>query len=92
MGTGIAVFARFNYRRTIARYRKVKKEAEIHALVSRPRDQPPTPEKKTLHDAIKEKAAELAALYEKLPDGRYKALALTDLESSVMWIIKELTA
>jgi hypothetical protein len=29
---------------------------------------------------------------EKLPSGRYKALAQTDLGASVMWIAKELTA
>ncbi len=91
-GCGLAVYARYDYRKSKARYRKVKKETEIDALVSRPGDQPPTPERKALYDAIKEKAAELEALYEKLPGGRYKALALTDLEASVMWIIKELTA
>lgn len=51
-------------------------------------------------DAIKDKAAELAILFQQIPQGvpdhpkpgRYRALALTDLEKSVMWAIKELTA
>lgn len=47
---------------------------------------------KDLHDDIKKKAAELEELYERLPTGRYQSLALTDLESSVMWIVKQLTA
>lgn len=58
---------------------------------------------KDLHDAIKAKAEELEALYDQIgnrpahpdrttPFGRYKALALTSLEESVMWAVKELTA
>lgn len=49
-------------------------------------------EKEALQEAIEAKAAELEELYQKLPCGRYKTLALTDLEASVMWIIKELAA
>jgi hypothetical protein len=60
---------------------KVKREIETNALVSRSRDQPLTPEKEALHDAIKAKATELEALFEELPAGRYKALALTGLDS-----------
>jgi hypothetical protein len=30
-------------------------------------------------------------LLDKLPNGRYKALAMTELESSCMWGVKELT-
>ena len=92
LGFGIAIHARYAHRKSKPRYLEVKKEIETNALVSRSRDQPLTAEKLALYDAIKEKAAELEALYENLPDGRYKALAMTDLESSVMWIIKELTA
>ena len=47
---------------------------------------------KQLHDEIKAKAAELEALFEKLPASREKSLAMTDLELSVMWIIKGLTS
>lgn len=50
---------------------------------------------KALHDEIKAKAAELEELIEAVKDGqpgRYKALALTNLEVSVMWAVKELTA
>lgn len=49
-------------------------------------------DEKALHDAIKAKAVELEALFDQVPDGRYKALAMTDLEKSVMWIVKQLTA
>lgn len=49
------------------------------------------PEEKQLHDDIKTKAAELEALYEKVYTGRYRALGLTALEESVMWVVKELT-
>lgn len=49
-------------------------------------------EEKAAHDAIKAKAEQLESLIEALPSGRYKALALTDLESSIMWAVKQLTA
>jgi hypothetical protein len=59
----------------------------------RPRYRVLTPEEHALHDAIKDKAAELEALFDQVnKDGRYKALAITSLEQSVMWIIKGLTA
>jgi hypothetical protein len=58
--------------------------------VSRPRDQPPTLEKNALLDA--QKSNELEEPYKQVPGSRYKALALTDLEASVMWIIEELAA
>lgn len=49
-------------------------------------------EEKQLHDNIKAKAVELEQLFEQVKNGRYKSLAFTSLEESVMWIIKELTA
>ena len=66
----------------------------------RPRYRVLTEDEKAMHDAIKAKAEELEALYCKvmprtgnIPGGlRYQALALTSLEESVMWIIKELTS
>lgn len=51
-----------------------------------------TDEEKALHDEIKSKAAELETVFEKVKSGRYKSLAMTDLEKSVMWIVKELTS
>ena len=51
-----------------------------------------TSEEKALIDAIKLKAEELDALYSRVKDGRYKSLAATSLEESVMWIVKEITA
>lgn len=54
-----------------------------------------TDEEKALHDAIKNKAAELEELFNKVKNGqgtRYKSLGLTALEEAVMWTVKELTA
>ena len=48
-------------------------------------------EEKSLHDEIKNKAVEMERLYQKVCGGRYNSLALTSLEESVMWIVKELT-
>ena len=56
----------------------------------RPRYRALTDEEKALHDAFKAKAEELEALYDKVKTGRYKALAVTSLEESIMWIVKEL--
>jgi hypothetical protein len=58
----------------------------------RPRYRALTDEEKTLHDAIKQKASELEALFETVKAGRYRSLAFTALEESVMWCVKELTA
>lgn len=58
----------------------------------RPRYRALNDDDKALHDALKDKAQELADIFDKVPDGRYKALAFTSLEESVMWIVKELTA
>jgi hypothetical protein len=44
-----------------------------------------------LLNEIKSKALELEQLYAKARDGRYHSLAITDLESSVMWIVKEIS-
>ena len=45
-----------------------------------------------LHNEIKDKAAELERLFEKVKSGRYNSLAMTSLEQSVMWVVKELTS
>lgn len=58
----------------------------------RPRYRALLDEEKALHDAIKAKATELEELFEKVKAGRYRSLAFTELELSVMWVIKELTA
>jgi hypothetical protein len=58
----------------------------------RPRYRALTDGEKALHDALKDKAQELEALFNQVKDGRYKALAFTSLEQSIMWIVKELTA
>lgn len=58
----------------------------------RPRYRQLTDDEKALHDDIKNKASEMEALFSKVKAGRYNALAVTSLEQSVMWIVKELTA
>ena len=62
-------------------------------LVSRfrPRYRALTDTEKELHDALKNKAAELETLFGQVKQGRYNALAVTSLEQSIMWIVKELT-
>lgn len=51
-----------------------------------------TDAEKALHDEIKTKASELEALFGRVKAGRYNALAMTSLEQSVMWAVKELTS
>lgn len=58
----------------------------------RPKYRALTDEEKALHDQIKDKAAELEAVFGKVKTGRYASLAMTSLEQSVMWIVKELTS
>lgn len=58
----------------------------------RPRYRQLTDEEKALHDNIKAKAEELEALFDQVPAGRYSSLAMTSLETAIMWIIKQLTA
>lgn len=61
----------------------------------RPRYRALSDGEKALHDEIKAKATELEELIEAVKDGqpgRYKALAITNLEVAVMWAVKELTA
>ena len=51
-----------------------------------------TDEEKALHDDIKSAAANLETLFNKVKPGRYNSLAITALEQSVMWVVKELTS
>jgi hypothetical protein len=67
-------------------------DLELKPSRFRPRYRALTQGEKDLHDAIKAKAAELEELFELVKPGRYKALAMTELEASVMWIVKELTS
>lgn len=70
------------------------RQADTAIAVSRfrPRYRALTDDEKALHDDIKNKAAELETLFGKVKPGRYNALAITSLEQSVMWVVKELTA
>ena len=58
----------------------------------RPRYRQLTPEELELHDQIKGTAMALEDLYARVKPGRYNNLALTHLEQSIMWIVKELTS
>jgi hypothetical protein len=58
----------------------------------RPRYRALTDQEKQLHDDLKTKAAELETLFGQVKPGRYNSLAMTALEQSLMWIVKELTA
>jgi hypothetical protein len=58
----------------------------------RPRYRALTDDEKALHDKIKDKASDLEALFGQVKAGRYNSLAITSLEQSIMWIVKELTA
>jgi hypothetical protein len=60
----------------------------------RPRYRVLTDEEKALHDLLKDKASELENLFAQVKSGsgRYHALAITALEQSVMWIVKDLTS
>jgi hypothetical protein len=71
-----------------------RQSADVNMPVSRfrPRYRALTDDEKTLHDAIKEKASELESLFETVKSGRYRSLAFTALEESVMWCVKELTS
>jgi hypothetical protein len=71
-----------------------RQSGDVNMPVSRfrPRYRALTDDEKALHDALKDKAAELEALFGKVKPGRYNALAVTALEQSIMWIVKELTS
>jgi hypothetical protein len=71
-----------------------RQSADVAAPVSRfrPTYRALTDDEKALHDELKAKAVELESLYSKVKTGRYSSLAMTSLEQSVMWIVKELTS
>jgi hypothetical protein len=71
-----------------------RQSADVNAPVSRfrPTYRPLTDDEKLLHDQLKSKAMELEELFGKVKSGRYNALAITSLEQSIMWIVKELTS
>jgi hypothetical protein len=70
------------------------RQGDVSTVVSRfrPRYRNLTTDELALHDDIKNKAAELEALFGKVRPGRYNSLAITALEQSVMWVVKELTS
>ncbi len=58
----------------------------------RPRYRALTDAEKELHDRIKVHAEALALHIEEIKPGRYRSLAITALEESIMWAVKELTS
>ena len=48
-------------------------------------------DEKTQHDMLKDAYVEVERFIDVLPAGRYRALALTALEASCIWAVKELT-
>jgi hypothetical protein len=58
----------------------------------RPRYRALSDDEKALHDDIKDAYAAVERMIDLLPAGRYRALAMTALEASCMWSIKELTS
>ena len=67
-------------------------ETQIELSRFRPRYRALSEDEKSLHDELKTKATELEDLFARVKPGRYNALAITALEQSVMWIVKELTS
>jgi hypothetical protein len=57
----------------------------------RPRYRALSDEEKALHDILKDAYAHIEILINTLPAGRYRALAMTTLEESCMWAVKQLT-
>lgn len=72
--------------------RQASDTEELKPSRFRPRYRALSDSEKILHDALKSKAVEMEELFNQVKDGRYKSLALTSLEESIMWIVKELTA
>lgn len=58
----------------------------------RPRYRALSADEMAQHDALKTAYEAVWRLAVQLPPGRYRALALTTLEESCMWAVKELTA
>lgn len=58
----------------------------------RPRYRALSDEEKTLLDDLKDAYAKVESIIELIPAGRYRSLAVTALEESCMWAVKELTA
>lgn len=71
-----------------------RQSADTAEVVSRfrPKYRALTDDEKALHDALKAKAVELETLFDQVKPGRYRSLAFTALEESVMWVVKELTS
>lgn len=58
----------------------------------RPRYRALTDDEKQLHDDLKAAYANIEEMIGRLAPGRYRALAITTLEESCMWAVKELTS
>jgi hypothetical protein len=58
----------------------------------RPKYRALTDVEKAIHDDVKAAFEEVEVQISRIKDGRYKSLAMTALEESCMWAIKELTS
>lgn len=58
----------------------------------RPRYRALSDDEKAIHDEVKAAFEVVEKQIERIKPGRYRSLALTSLEESCMWTIKELTA
>ena len=58
----------------------------------RPRYRALSNDEKAIHDDVKAAFEAVEKQIERIKPGRYRALALTALEESCMWAVKELTA
>jgi tetratricopeptide (TPR) repeat protein len=66
-------------------------EDDACRTVFRPVDRELSEREQEVREAIYKQAETLEATYRLVQPGRYRSLALTSLEESVMWIVKELT-
>lgn len=67
-------------------------ELDMQTSRFRPRYRALSDDEKKLHDVLKDQAEVLARTIESIKPGRYRSLAITALEESIMWAVKELTA
>lgn len=72
--------------------RQATEGEQIQISRFRPRYRVLSDDEKAIHDDVKAAFEAAEKQVERIKPGRYRALALTALEESCMWAIKELTA
>jgi hypothetical protein len=71
--------------------RQASEGEELSVSRFRPRYRALSEAEKSIHDEVKDAFAAAEKQIERIKPGRYRSLALTALEESCMWAIKELT-